>query len=181
MSATTERMTVEEYFRISVEGDRKHLVDGTVVVNDEPTLVHAQVQMRILVALANWGQGVTVPPINVRLGDHDLYGPDVSWVREPDPELNERGDLAGVPDLCVEVRSPSTWRHDLGPKRRGYERGGVPELWLVDDTEQRVRVYRRSRPDSTTFDVELELRAGDALTSPQLPGFALALEDLFRR
>jgi Uma2 family endonuclease len=54
-------------------------------------------------------------------------------------------------------------------------------LWLVDDTEQRVLVFRRSQPDAATFDVELELRTGDVLTSPQLPGFALPLEDLFRR
>jgi Uma2 family endonuclease len=181
MSATTERMTVEQYYEITVEGDRKHLVDGAIVVNDEPTFAHGQLQFRILLALGTWGQGVTVPPINVRLSDHDLYGPDVSWVRDPSPPLNERGDIAGVPDLCVEVRSPTTWRYNLGPKRRGYERGGVPELWLVDDKEQRVLVFRRSWPDMPTFDVELELHVGDELTSPQLPGFALPLAELFRR
>ncbi len=30
------------------------------------------------------------------------------------------------------------------------------------------------------LDVALELGAGDALTSPQLPGFSLALDELFR-
>jgi Uma2 family endonuclease len=173
-------MTVEQYYEITVAGDRKQLVDGAIVVNDA-TFTHGQLQTRILVALTNWGRGAAVPPTDVRLGDHDLYGPDVSWVRDPRPPLNERGHLAGVPDLCVEVRSPSTWRYNLGPKKRGYERGGVPELWLVDDKEQRVLVSRRSQPDSPTFDVELELHLGDELTSPQLPGFALPLDDLFRR
>jgi Uma2 family endonuclease len=183
MSTTTERMRVEDYYVITVEGDRKQLVDGAIVVND-PTIRHGVLQTRILVALVAWcdepGQGLAVPPTDVMLSDHDLYGPDISWVRDPDPPLNARGMFDRLPDLCVEVRSPSTWRHDLGAKRRGYERGGLPELWLVDDEEQRVIVLRRSRPDAATFDIELELRVGDVLASPQLPGFALLLADLFR-
>jgi hypothetical protein len=27
-----------------------------------------------------------------------------------------------------EVRSPSTWRHDIGAKKAGYERAGLPGL-----------------------------------------------------
>jgi hypothetical protein len=40
-------------------------------------------------------------------------------------------------------------------------------------------VYRRSSPRALSFDVSLELAVGDELTSPQLPGFALALSSLF--
>jgi hypothetical protein len=43
-----------------------------------------------------------------------------------------------------------------------------------------VLVFRRSAPDVATFDVALELGRGETLTSPQLPGFELALDDLFR-
>jgi Uma2 family endonuclease len=44
-----------------------------------------------------------------------------------------------------------------------------------------VLVYRRSRPDAPTFDVALELGVGNRLASPLLPGFGLALDELFRR
>jgi Uma2 family endonuclease len=86
--------------------------------------------------------------------------------------------LARVPDLCVEIRSSSTWRYDVGRKKSVYEAGGLPELWLVDyDT---VIVFRRSQPDERTFDVALDLSRQDRLTSPQLPGFELDLARLFR-
>ncbi len=48
-----------------------------------------------------------------------------------------------------------------------------------DDRAQTVLVYRRSAPDAPAFDVALELTEGDTLASPQLPGFALAVSELF--
>jgi Uma2 family endonuclease len=45
--------------------------------------------------------------------------------------------------------------HDVGVKKRVYEDGGLPELWLVDDAAETVLVYRRSRRDAPTFDVAL--------------------------
>jgi len=52
-------------------------------------------------------------------------------------------------------------------------------LWLVDTAADEVIVFRRSQPKAPACDVSLELARGDALTSPLLPGFALALDELF--
>lgn len=178
-------MTAEQYYAVTVEGDRKQLVEGAIVMYDERPFRHALLQSRILYAIAMWieerGKGLVLPPIDVRLSEHDVYGPDVVWINDMKPPTDENDRLLGVPELCVEVRESSTWRYDLGPKKRGYEGGGVAELWLVDDEEERVLVFRRSRPNSPSFDVEFELEVEDDLVSPQLPDFALWLEDLFRR
>lgn len=177
-------MTVDDYYAITVEGDRKQLVDGRVVVN-EPLSPHALLQGRIYGALFVWttassGRGVVLFPTDVVLGDHDVFGPDVIWIAEEHRPRRFEGRLERVPDICVEVRSRSTWRYDLGAKKAAYERGDLPELWLVDDAGECVLVHRRSRSEASTFDVALELSSGDELTSPQLPGFALAIERLFR-
>lgn len=183
MGATATRMTVEQYYAISVEGDRKQLVDGTIVVN-EPKLIHAELQARLLLALRAWtdgepGRGVAFPPTDVTIDEHNLYAPDVVWIAEENrpPDLHRYPDR--IPDVCVEIRSPGTWRYDVGPKRAGYERAGAAELWLVDDAAECVLVYRRSRRDSPVFDIALELRAGEELNSPQLPGFSLPIDELF--
>jgi Uma2 family endonuclease len=52
-------------------------------------------------------------------------------------------------------------------------------LWLVDTDASVVLIFRRSRASAPAFDVSLELASGDALASPLLPGFTLALDDLF--
>jgi Uma2 family endonuclease len=133
MDTTATRMTAEQFFAVSVEGDRKQLVDG-VIVPREVLPVHGLLQVR---------------------------------------------RLARVPELCVEIRSPSTWRYDVGVKKSIYEAAALPELWLVDSEAATVLVFRRSAPESPRFDVALELRRGDTLTSPQLPRFELTLDQLF--
>jgi len=84
-----------------------------------------------------------------------------------------------MPDLAVEVRSPSTWRYDIGAKKAGYERLGLRELWLVDTAAEAVLAFRRSWAAAEAFDIALELDRSRELTSPLLPGFALVLGELF--
>jgi len=183
MGATATRMTAEQYYAVTVEGDRKQLVDGEIVVN-EPKAMHALLQIRLGGALQEWvtaaaGRGLALMPTDVRMDEFNVYGPDLLWF--PAEHLPE--DLAAypelVPDLCVEIRSQSTWRYDIGAKKRVYEKGGLPELWLVDDVARTVLVYRRSEPSAATFDVALELGKGETLSSPLLPEFTLALSELF--
>jgi Uma2 family endonuclease len=182
---TATRMTADEYFAVSVVGDRTQLVDGVMIVN-EPTLPHNLAQVRILTELANWVEaaprrGFASTPTDVVPDEHNVFGPDVVWLAEehvPDP-LDKR--LEGMPNLAVEVRSPSTWRYDIGKKRAAYERAGLPELWLVDTASRTVIVCRRSAKDAPSFDIELELSETDELTSPQLPGFSLPIARVFSR
>jgi Uma2 family endonuclease len=184
MDAAATRMTAEQYFAVSVEGDRKQLVDGAIVVS-EPRPIHAVLQARLATALTHWTdsgeeRGLALLPTDVVLDDYNVYGPDLLWIAEPHRPHDLRERLARVPDLCVEIRSPGTWRYDVGAKKSAYEAGGLPELWLVDDVAEIVLVFRRSRPEVATFDVALELERGEKLTSPQLAGFELALDDLFQ-
>ena len=39
--------------------------------------------------------------------------------------------IKGVPDLVVEILSPSNPDHDLKIKRKLYEAAGIPEYWIV--------------------------------------------------
>jgi Uma2 family endonuclease len=182
---TVERMTAERYHAVTVEGDRKQLVDGRIVVN-EPKAIHGLLQMRLAVALGAWlqggeGRGLALMPTDVRMDDFNVYGPDLLWFRDERMPADLDGYPEHVPDLCVEIRSASTWRYDVGAKKRVYEEGGLAELWLVDDAAETVLVYRRSGPGAPTFDVALELGRGETLGSPMLPGFALSLGELFAR
>ena len=185
MGATATRMTAEQYYAVTIEGDRKQLIEGEVVVN-EPKAVHAVLQERLAFALGLWvrageGRGLSMMPTDVRMDEHNVYGPDLLWFSADHVPADLDAYPERVPDLCVEIRSQSTWRYDIGAKKRVYEAGGLPELWLVDDAAKTVLVYRRSAPESSSFDVALELGGGETLTSPQLPGFELSVEELFAR
>ncbi|MDQ3607938.1 MAG: Uma2 family endonuclease [Actinomycetota bacterium] len=181
-----QRMTVEEYAERYPEtstGERTELIDGEVVVS-HPRALHQVVSLEVAIALRQWtrgaaGRGFAVQAIDVRLGDHDAYCPDVLWYR-PNRKLPPLDAWPyPTPDLAVEVRSPSTWRYDIGAKKRRYEQTGLAELWLIDTAAQEVIAFRRSSSSSDAFDVSLEAAVGDVLASPLLPGFALAVGKLF--
>ena len=137
-------------------------------------------QLRLWIA-ASPGRGYCGIPQDVRINDRNVYAPDV-WCCCEDriPDLDEVR-LPWLPDLAVEVLSPSTRRYDLGVKRERYEETGVPELWIIDPRQGALvpgHVLRRSEPKAPTFDLDLRLSLDDELTSPQLSGFALGLRDL---
>jgi Uma2 family endonuclease len=185
METATDRITADRFLELVDQGEFAHrwveLVDGELVVN-EPKPLHAGLQARIASRLISWtegarGKGLVFTPTDVVMDEFNVYGPDVLWVADRPADLTQR--LPCMPDLCVEIRSPSTWRYDIGAKKRVYEAAGLPELWLVDTVAEQIVVFRRSKPRADHFDVSLELGRGDTLTSPLLLGFALTLDELF--
>ena len=173
MTVTTTRISADEF----LAGDYpigSELIDGVVHVNDA-SFPHNRLCKRIDGELTRWtagpGHGESGQGGNWVLSDGHVYKPDVWWAAVP-PD-GTRND--GPPDLAVEVRSPKTWHLDIGAKRREYRRWGTEELWLVDTPARTVFVYRAGE----SLDDALELGPGEQLTSPLLPGFTLAIDDLF--
>ncbi len=183
MAHVAQRMTADEYLAIPYDGIRTMLVEGEVVLN-QPGIPHQYVLADLFRALDGWaraapGRGRVVWPIDIKLDERNVYGPDLLWYAEGRAPQRRAERPYPLPDLAVEVRAPSTWRYDIGAKKAAYERGGLPELWLVDWVASEIFAFRRSGPRAPTFDLALELTVEDELSSPQLPGFALALAELF--
>lgn len=159
------------------------LIEGELVVS-QPTPRHQRVLLRLLLHISDWvraeaGRGEVILPLDVEIDEFNVFGPDLLWYAAGRSPGGEDDRSSSVPDLAVEVRSPSTWRYDIGAKKAGYERAGLPELWLVDTAADEVLVFRRSGPAAPAFDVSLELTSEDVLTSPRLPDFGLPLRSLF--
>lgn len=178
-----QRITVDEFFALPGEQRHSQLIDGEIVVN-QPSMRHQDLILWLATELelyrrANPHVGKVGLEADVPIGEDNVYVPDLWWSspsRLPGPLRFE-----AMPDLAVEVRSPSTWRFDVGTKRRGYEAAGLGELWLVDTERDTVVVHRRSHADIAEFDVTFEVAEGDALTTPLLPGFTLDVAELFDR
>jgi Uma2 family endonuclease len=181
----TQRLTADEYLALPYSEERRwaQLVEGELVV-DHPLLLHQAVKAELEYALRTWmksekGRGLVALPLDVKLDEHNVFGPDLLWYPEDAAPAIHDVRPYPVPHLAVEVRSPSTWRYDIGPKKAAYERAGLRELWLVDTAASEVLIFRRSEAGAPAFDVALELERTDTLTSPQLDGFDLLLASLF--
>jgi len=82
--------------------------------------------------------------------------------------------MESVPDLVIEVLSPSTRANDLGVKRELYMRSGVRELWLADpDAHTITRVRPGVSPDEM-------LAEAATLRSELLEDFVLELARVFQ-
>ena len=183
MVVTKTRITADEYLAIGEDpwGRRSQLIDGEIVVN-QPTPWHQRAVTAIVIALGVWEnaapeRGFTCLPLDIKRDENNVYAPDALWYAPGREPALDAPRPYSPPDLVVEVRSPATWRLDIGPKKAGYESMGVSELWLVDFTS--LLVFRRSDPKRPDFDVTLELTPEETLTSPLLPGFALPLAGLY--
>lgn len=184
MVMTGERLTAEQYRSLPLDR-RTQLIDGEVVVNS-PRSRHQLITGFIHYCLYSWAEagderGLASLQVDFELGPDQVYAPDVVWFDHAHAPTGDVARFTEPPQLAVEVRSDTTWRFDVGRKFQVYESAGLGELWLVDTASDSVLVYRRSEPSAPSFDVALELRAPDALTSPQLRGFSLPIAELFDR
>ena len=84
--------------------------------------------------------------------------------------------LASPPLLVVEVISTSNMRRHVEGKLADYRGIGVPECWLVNFPARTVEVLQLGADAAVTVAV---YGMGDTLRSEVLPGFALAVADIF--
>ena len=144
---------------------RCELLYGRLLVMTAPTLRHQRVVGRVFRLLLDFadstGGQAFVSPVDVALADHSIVQPDVIYVTpEHTSILGTR--VEGVPDLVVEILSPSTARRDLGEKLRLYAEAGVVEYWIVDPElgtfeflERAGGTFRVRLPEAGTYRSEL--------------------------
>ena len=176
------RLTYDDYCR-TPEGLRYELVEGDLRMVPSPNVFHQEISGRLYEKLLVWvrGQGLGVvyyAPMDVVLSEHNVVQPDLLYVSRERRGIIKEANIWGVPDLVVEILSPSTTQWDRVNKRQVYERFGVRELWFVDPVGRSIEVAARNETKLETLQVYLP---GTALQSLILPGLALSLDKLFRQ
>ena len=78
-----------------------------------------------------------------------------------------------IPDLAIEVVSPSNTADEVQDKKNEYFRAGVRQVWVVYPKQREAYIYT-SPTTVTILTAEQELDCGELL-----PGFRLPLATLF--
>ncbi|HMB54796.1 MAG TPA: Uma2 family endonuclease [Thermoanaerobaculia bacterium] len=177
-------LTYEDYLYLPEDGKRHELIDGEHFVTPAPIPKHQLAVVNLVTALhrfvADHSLGrVLTAPIDVVLSDTDVVQPDVLFVAADRLSIIGEKNLQGAPDLVVEVLSDSTRRTDEITKRRLYERFGVGEYWLIDPLLESAKVYRPGDDGAYTRVAEPSVEQGGGLDSPLVPGFEMAIGELF--
>ncbi len=127
---------------------RVELIDGQVYdMSPAPSPVHQGICLEIAGQMRSFLKGkpcrAFVSPIDVRLSagekDDTVVQPDIIVVCDKS-KIGDKS-INGVPDMVVEILSPSTSRHDRLTKLNKYREAGVREYWIVSPEDKAVTDY----------------------------------------
>lgn len=165
--------------------ERLELLNGRIVMNPPSGWPQGEVALTVAALLRAFvverGLGrVFGSDQGFDLPSGDSVAPDatnVSAERWQASEPHEIGRfLQVVPDVVVEVLSPSTASRDRGEKKAIYERNGVNEYWMVDVIARRMS--RLALADGR-YGAPVVFEHGERFESLLLTGFGIDLAAIF--
>ena len=188
-TARVKTLTFAEWQALPETKRRCEVVDGVLLMPPSPTDEHQWLggvifrRMSPFVEERELGIVLIAPrDVLIRRDPLRVRQPDILYLSAARAKVRRPADLVGQsrletpPDLVVEVLSPSNTRRQVEEKLADYRSIGVLECWLADFPARTVEVLRLSADAAVTVAV---YGMGDTLRSEALPGFALAVADIF--
>jgi Uma2 family endonuclease len=181
MLAGKQAVTVAEYEDFIVQPEnlerRFELIEGEIV-EKMPTQQHGIITLNLAGELRAFvrGNGLGRVAVEARYRPPDDTEndrlPDISFVADLSKPVTEDGAVPFMPDLAVEIKSPTDSFRKLREKARFYLAHGVRLVWLVFPEQQVVEVY--AADDEYILSADQTLTGGDLL-----PGFTLPVRQIF--
>jgi Uma2 family endonuclease len=177
------RVTVDDYYRMAEVGlfapdARVELIEGEIVDMASIGSRHASMVRRLTSAFFDAGRDRMTLSVQapVRLGAMSEPEPDLMLLKPREDFYAEDHPVAADVLLLVEV-SDTTARYDREIKTPLYARHAVPEVWIIDLDNKRVRVMRE--PENGEYS-EISETASPGFMEPKLlPGVRIDLSGIF--
>ncbi|MFO0803734.1 MAG: Uma2 family endonuclease [Gemmataceae bacterium] len=163
--------------------DAYEVIDGLNVEMPPMSADSQFVASRIVRHLSNYGSANNIGeactetlfklplPIDRQRRPDVAFVPYSRWAKDRMPPATNAWDV--LPDLCVEVVSPSDLADEIEDKIGEYLQAGVRQVWVVYPRHRLIFVRSASSPIQ-------EYKRGDAVDGGEvLPGFRLPLAELF--
>lgn len=174
-------MTADEYYALPEGPPYFQLIDGELFMSPSPNFFHQEIVINIASPIREYLRRnpigkVVIAPSDVEFDKGNIYQPDVFFIRNERLGMVDKHGAKGAPDLVVEVISGSTGRLDLGPKKMIYAAKGVVEFWAVLPRTLEIEIYRFHESADAPIAI---MRSGETVTTSLLPGFELAVAEIF--
>lgn len=164
---------VEKLLAGAPAGIEREVIEGELFTSALPTPYLAEAIGRAADAVRD-GFERAGRAVSLVSQEHVALGP-LTAVR---PDVLARDAATEALLVMVEVRTESSDRYALGPKRMAYARAGVPEYWFVDPRAERVVALRLVEGEPDYPWPGAELGPGDAISSEAVPNLSVAVRDL---
>ncbi len=174
--------TYEDWLKFPNDGWKYEIIDGVLYMTPPPATAHQgssvelSSQMHIYAKENDLGR-ILVAPCGVHLPKQPVpVEPDIFFIKKERLHIIHKNYVEGVPDLIVEILSPSNPNHDRKTKFALYQNVGIPEYWLVNYRDKTVEVYTLARDG---YSLVGKYGPGDVVKSEQLAGFKMVVGSIF--
>ncbi|MCU0643579.1 MAG: Uma2 family endonuclease [bacterium] len=176
-----KKYTYQDYLDLPDDGNRYELINGELVMTPAPNTIHQTVtnnfedSLRSFLRKNKMGK-MFHAPYDVVLSKKNVVQPDILYVSAERSGIITESNVAGVPDLIIEILSPGTAYYDLLEKKEIYEQFGVPEYWIVDPKKLRIDVYQNV---GQRFELNQRVESEGIAKSIVIKGFEVKIENIF--
>jgi Uma2 family endonuclease len=174
--------TVAQYERmgevgILTEADRVELIEGEIVEMSPIGKRHAACVNRLtkLLVQAVGSSGIVSVQNPVRLDDYSEPQPDVA-VLKPRADFYEQALPTPADVLLIIEVCDTTLEYDRQIKLPLYARAGIPEVWLVNLTDEQIETY--ARPLGAAYQLAERSQRGAEAQADTIAGLHLSAADV---
>jgi Uma2 family endonuclease len=129
--------TLQDWEALPDDGNRYEIIDGVLYMTTAPHSFHQWITRRLerYIGIPAEDAGLAFSfsaPIGLIMPGCAPVQPDYVVVATAKIDIFYNGRINGVPDLIVEILSPSTRAYDERVKLVAYAQAGVPEYAIID-------------------------------------------------
>jgi Uma2 family endonuclease len=175
-------LTYEDYRLLPEDGKRYELMEGELFVSPAPSTRHQTVSRHLLFALMEALEKpglaqVFNAPTDLLLSPTTVVQPDLIVIGTGRASIITARAVEGVPEIVVEILSPTSLDRDQHIKRRIYQQFAIAEYWVVDPEHGMMVVHRL---DEGTYGIRARYDRASILECPEFPALRVPLLQIFR-
>jgi Uma2 family endonuclease len=175
-------LTAREFSQLPESPYPVELIDGVVTMSPTPLPIHQLIASRLAYPLIQQelrydGGFWFTSPVDLFISPTNVYEPDAMFFpAERKPDLRSL-PIMEIPEIVVEILSPSSRSRDQVRKRAAYSDRGIAEYWIVDPQARQI-IFNSIGNDGTYIAHALE---GSTIPVGRYTGVALDLEWIFEQ
>src|SRR4029450_8329992 len=139
--------TYADWETLPYDGNRYEIIDGVLYMTTAPSNFHQWIVKRlerhIGIPAEDQQLAFTFPaPIGLLMPGCDPVQPDYVVILQKNAAIIASKRVVGVPDIIIEIQSPSNSAYDERVKLIAYALAGVPEYAIIDPRARQLSHYR---------------------------------------
>ncbi len=171
-------ISFDEFLEFANEDISCELLDGVLIINSPAGYRHQAISRFLITYLdqfglkTGYGRALNAPFI-VKLDPKWGPEPDLIFYKSSKESLIKDTYFDGLPDLIIEILSPTNRDDDLDKKLPKYLSIGIPEVWIIDP-ESRELIFYEGNKSKTVYS-----RPDDVIVSKVIPNLHVRLKWLW--